>query len=629
MDVVSSPLKQQQQGVCCKGGGEDSDYEDEQIRRLEQGSGQNYFGSQSLLSQEMQYQGGGLSQDTIGNLSQVSVNSSENFDSQQLVQQYGLLSQGDRPASQGGFGTLLDAVSMFQSQEEEQEQQEKRAKIKKEKEEEQAKNAPVIVDNSTTTTNNLETTNSQDSVETTTTTTAIKTRAPSKRPTRKPTLPLKRNSGNSSNIKKTTPAAEVPPRKRKRKDEDEQAKLQEQANRAADLAQRTINDPELAKRLLLSMALTRENPRSAPETLPGPGHVLPEGFFWAHYPPLEKVLKDNMAEYYELSITKCQSAQQQSFNNTLVLLVRNESDRLKWEYASCFTDKILRDRIRCYYKTHIQNAKKRLRTMIKNPTKKANARHLCSHLDMIEQNVHTHAADDVAVPETDATVPATTTTTIPTPTGTTAAVAATTTSTTVDPATNTVITHKDWGSSFAGDIAKAAGAIAKPPPLEERVAVSVVAMTAKSLGHEETGKVLPAAPNEAEKRPTELKAFPNRGRHSKDIPLPPLETKVKQEPETSDSAMPPMPPLEQTVTPAKEAPPTPGKSGEAVVASPPKSTNDNTCAVMTPSANEKAGLQKLLQPSPVPSKSVPVSVSMDSPAVSHRDSQEDDDYVTV
>jgi hypothetical protein len=58
-----------------------------------------------------------------------------------------------------------------------------------------------------------------------------------------------------------------------------------------------------------------------------------------------------MAEYYELSITKCQSAQQQSFNNTLVELIRVETNRQKWVYAESFTDKILRDRIRCYYKS--------------------------------------------------------------------------------------------------------------------------------------------------------------------------------------------------------------------------------------------------------------------------------------
>jgi hypothetical protein len=59
------------------------------------------------------------------------------------------------------------------------------------------------------------------------------------------------------------------------------------AKRAADLAQRTFTDPVLAKRLLLSMALKRENPRSGPDKLPTPGHEIPDGFVWAKYPPLE------------------------------------------------------------------------------------------------------------------------------------------------------------------------------------------------------------------------------------------------------------------------------------------------------------------------------------------------------
>lgn len=112
-----------------------------------------------------------------------------------------------------------------------------------------------------------------------------------------------------------------------------------------------------------------------------------------------------MAEYYELSVTKCQSAQQQSFNNTLVQLVRAESNRQQWLFDPVFSDKSLRDRIRCYYKTHIQNAKKRLRTMVKNPTKRANARHLCAHLDMIENNVEHNAADKTSACSLVQTVP--------------------------------------------------------------------------------------------------------------------------------------------------------------------------------------------------------------------------------
>jgi hypothetical protein len=98
------------------------------------------------------------------------------------------------------------------------------------------------------------------------------------------------------------------------------------------------------------------------------------------------VLKKHMAEYYELSTTKCQSAQQQNFNNEMVVVIKQIANKHQWNFAQCFDDKALRDRIRCYYKTHIQNAKKRLRTMVRNPTKKANSKHLLQHLDLIEEH---------------------------------------------------------------------------------------------------------------------------------------------------------------------------------------------------------------------------------------------------
>lgn len=68
----------------------------------------------------------------------------------------------------------------------------------------------------------------------------------------------------------------------------------------------------------------------------------------------------------------------------MVVVVREVAEELDWVFARCFDDRNLRDRIRCYYKTHIQNAKKRLRTMVRNPTKRANAKHLLQHLDIIE-----------------------------------------------------------------------------------------------------------------------------------------------------------------------------------------------------------------------------------------------------
>jgi hypothetical protein len=101
----------------------------------------------------------------------------------------------------------------------------------------------------------------------------------------------------------------------------------------------------------------------------------------------EKVLKNYMAEYYRLSIDKCQSQQQQVFNNHLVRAIRQAAREREWLFDDMFCEKVLRDRIRCYYKTHIQNSKKRLQTMLKNPSKRSNALHLLQHYELIQSTI--------------------------------------------------------------------------------------------------------------------------------------------------------------------------------------------------------------------------------------------------
>lgn len=66
--------------------------------------------------------------------------------------------------------------------------------------------------------------------------------------------------------------------------------------------------------------------------------------------------------------------------------VKSEATKYGWEFdRKAFDDKKIRDRIRCFFKTHIQNAKKRLKTMLRNPGKKANIKALATHFHLIEE----------------------------------------------------------------------------------------------------------------------------------------------------------------------------------------------------------------------------------------------------
>jgi hypothetical protein len=147
-----------------------------------------------------------------------------------------------------------------------------------------------------------------------------------------------------------------------------------EADFADDPIEEIQADDDLHRRVVLLMALQRQpaEPKQPDQFADAKAHrdpsslVIREGFFWREYPVCEQVLYDAMAEYYQLSCLQRQSKLQQEFNNALVERMRTVAHEAHYVFEPTFSDKKLRDRIRCFFKTHQQNAKKRLVTLIKH-----------------------------------------------------------------------------------------------------------------------------------------------------------------------------------------------------------------------------------------------------------------------
>lgn len=132
-------------------------------------------------------------------------------------------------------------------------------------------------------------------------------------------------------------------------EEEEEDDYDDEENEQEDPFVQILQDPVLYKRLVLTMALQRQ-PKENKENTGPPPPVITEGFYWKDYVAMESLLYNAMEEYYELSTQQRQSKQQQAFNNFLVKQVRKTASEQNFIFDEFFTDKRLRDRIRCFFK---------------------------------------------------------------------------------------------------------------------------------------------------------------------------------------------------------------------------------------------------------------------------------------
>jgi len=87
--------------------------------------------------------------------------------------------------------------------------------------------------------------------------------------------------------------------------------------------------------------------------------VLRKKFSWKHYPELERFLIANRDEYLKHSALNY-TAEQKQYNNWLTERVLEVAARHNYVFdEQDFNFVAIRDRIRCYYKSYVQTARKR------------------------------------------------------------------------------------------------------------------------------------------------------------------------------------------------------------------------------------------------------------------------------
>ena len=87
--------------------------------------------------------------------------------------------------------------------------------------------------------------------------------------------------------------------------------------------------------------------------------ILRKKFSWKHYPELERFLIANRDDYLEHS-SKNYTAEQKQYNNWLTERLLEVADQHSYAFdPEDFNFVAIRDRIRCYYKSYVQTARKR------------------------------------------------------------------------------------------------------------------------------------------------------------------------------------------------------------------------------------------------------------------------------